>query len=141
MPKYDISFTSNDGHGNVSKSPRIIVEAANSDEAMDKAYNMRWKYPQYDNVWVSERKEGLTSYICEIYLDLYWNGKLDGRGWPEYHRFEATSETDAKRQARNKFIGKYFKGSQYHKDDTLLDSPTSIGQSMRFAKIVDCYQV
>lgn len=136
MKRFDLTYT--DGPES-DRKVRVIVEAENSDEAMQKAYR-RPEANWYRNVWVSERVEGTTAYMVAFNYNYVFDGKVDQRTGEGYIVINADDEAEAKRAYHKMFLDKYFDWL-YPSKDNIMDKIPTERQGGKYGRVFDVYQV
>ena len=141
--KFDVSFY--DGPES-DRCKRVVIEAANIDEAMDKACKM----PEarcYTDVMVGERPEGLRGFMIQFKYDHYWFGEFD-RTIGEQMIMNAESEEEATAAYNKMFLGNYFYNYYYRKpgkDNVYKENPLNTNpkepQVGKYGRVKDVYTI
>lgn len=141
--KFDVSFY--DGPES-DRCKRIVIEAANADEAMNKACNMP-EARYYTDVTVGERPEGLRGFMIQFKYEHYWFGEFDKiKG--QQMIINAESEDEATAAYNKMFLGKYF--YDYYsrrpgKDNVYTENPLNQNpkepQVGKYGRVKDVYSV
>ena len=136
MKRFDLTYT--DGPGSDHRA-RVIIEAENPDEAMQKAYR-RPEADQYRDVWVSERVEGTTAYMVAFNYNYVFNGQVDKQTGEGYIIINADDEAEAKRAYHKMFLDKYFDWLYPNKNNIMDHIPTE-RQGGKYGRAFDAYQI
>ena len=121
------------------RKERLIIKAHDSDEAMEKAYDLpqaiRYKY-----VAVCKRAEGKVAYMVAFEYNYVFRGKVESDKGEGYIAFNANNESEARRAYNKKYLGKYFRWLNPGRNNIQEKIPTDV-QGGKYGNVFDVYQI
>ena len=132
--KFDVTYS--DGPLSDRRETETI-EADNVDDATEKAKSSP-KAKEYNNVVVSEVKDGVNGYGVSVLLDKLFNGERYESNVEGILNFKASSPAQVRHYYRMNYLGKYYSGDyvvQSKKDRFTNITPT--GYAVKFGKILN----